>query len=301
LIIHTLDLNFLDTSHAIAAYLIVGPEGPVLVETGPGSTRENLAARLAEQGYAPADIRHVLVTHIHLDHAGAAGWLAQHGAQIYVHQVGAPHLVDPSKLLNSARRIYGDLMDTLWGETLPVPAERVTPLADNQAIHAAGLIFTALDSPGHAYHHHTFRLGNIAFAGDAAGIRRPGHSLIFLPSPPPEFDLEAWQRSLARLSDESFETIYPTHFGRIDDVREHLKKFNVLLDEAAEFVRIRMQAGAKRDDIVQQYVDWNRERAKAEGISSEVFQKYEVTNPLFMSVDGMLRYWRKTSPSVFGL
>jgi glyoxylase-like metal-dependent hydrolase (beta-lactamase superfamily II) len=151
LIIHTLDLNFLDTPHAIAAYLIVGLEGPVLVETGPGSTRENLAARLAEHGYTPADIRHALVTHIHLDHAGAAGWLAQHGAHIYVHQVGAPHLVDPSKLLNSARRIYGDLMDTLWGETLPVPAGRVTALTDGQAIHVAGLTFTALDSPAGEY------------------------------------------------------------------------------------------------------------------------------------------------------
>ena len=296
--VYTLDLNFLDTPHAIAAYLVVGPEGPVLVETGPGSTRETLTARLAGHGYAPADIRHVLVTHIHLDHAGAAGWLAQQGAQIYAHDVGAPHLVDPSRLLGSAQRIYGDLMDRLWGETLPVPAERVTPLADNQSISVAGLTFTALDSPGHATHHHTFRLGNVAFVGDAAGIRRPGHALIFLPSPPPEFDLEAWRCTLARLSGEGFEAIYPTHYGRIDDVPEHLTRFNALLDEAAEFVRARMQAGDERDAIVQQYVDWNRKRALAEGISSEVFQEYEVTNPLFMSVDGIMRYWRKLAATV---
>lgn len=283
----------MNTPHAIAAYLVVGPEGPVLVETGPGSTLEALKARLAEHGYAPADVRHVLVTHIHLDHAGAAGWWAQQGAQVYVHHLGAPHLIDPSKLLGSAKRIYGDMMDRLWGDVLPAPADRVTALKDDQIVHVAGLAFNSLDTPGHANHHHVFRLGDIAFTGDAAGVRLPGNSLISLPSPPPEFDLEAWQRTLARLLGENFARIYPTHFGPIDDVREHLMAFNALLYESAEYVREQMQAGVERNELVTCYVEWHRKRATDLGVSDEVFQKYEIANPKFMSVDGMLRYWAK--------
>ncbi len=291
--IHTLDLNFMNTPHAIAAYLVVGPEGLVLIETGPGSTLDMLKARLAERGVAPADIRHVLVTHVHLDHAGAAGWWAQQGAQVYVHHVGAPHLIDPSKLLGSARRIYGDKTDQMWGNVLPAPADRVTALRDDQIIHLAGLSITALDTPGHANHHHVFRLGDVAFTGDAAGVRLLHSGLISLPSPPPEFDLEAWQRTLARLLGENFARIYPTHFGPIDDVREHLIAFNALLYQSAEYVRERMQAGVERDALVRQYIEWNRRRAADLGISEEVFQQYEVANPMYMCVDGMMRYWTK--------
>jgi len=291
--IHTLDLNFLGIAHAIASYLVVGPGGPVLVEAGPSSTLATLKARLAEHGFAPGDVRHVLVTHIHLDHAGAAGWWARQGAQVYVHYIGAPHLIDPVKLLNSARRIYGEMMDSLWGEVRPVPAERVTAVYDDEPIHAAGLTFTALDTPGHAKHHHVYRLGDIAFAGDAAGIRLPGSPLIFLPSPPPEFDLEAWQQTLARLLGENFAAIYPTHFGRIDDVQDHLREANALLHESAEFIRGRMQAGVARDDLIQHYTEWNKQRAAAQGISDAMFHQYQATNPLFMAVDGIVRYWQK--------
>ena len=291
--IHVLDLNFRDTPHAIAAYLVVGPAGPALVETGPGSTLGTLRARLAECGYAPADIRHVLVTHVHLDHAGAAGWWARQGAQVYVHRAGAPHLVDPSKLLTSARRIYGDRMESLWGDVLPIPAEQVTALDDGDTIHVAGLTFTALDTPGHATHHHVFCLGDIAFSGDAAGVRLPDSSLIALPSPPPEFDLQAWLGTLACLWRENFSVIYPTHFGPVDDVRGHLEAFEALLRESAAFVRDRMRAGVERGELVRQYVDWNRDRAVKQGIPEGVFQQYETANPLFMSVDGIMRYWRK--------
>src|SRR5690606_8936954 len=117
-------------SQVTAVYLLVGPDGPVLIETGPGSTLPAVRAALAAHGFAPADVRAVLLTHIHLDHAGAAGWWAQQGTPIYVHHVGAPHLIDPTKLLASATRIYGDNMGPLWGEMLAAPAERVTPLHD---------------------------------------------------------------------------------------------------------------------------------------------------------------------------
>jgi len=294
--IHTLDLNFSGRHATIAAYLVVGAGGPVLVETGPASTLETLVARLAELGFAPADVRHVLVTHIHLDHAGAAGWWAQQGATVYVHPIGAPHLVDPSRLLTSAGRIYGDAMDVLWGHTLPAPAERVRAVRDGETVQVNGLTFTALDTPGHAWHHHVYRLGDAAFTGDAAGVRLPGSDLGSIPAPPPEFDREAWRKTLQRLSDENFAALYLTHFGPVRDARQHLEQMRELLEEVTEFVGQRVQNGRERDDLVAEYSTWNRQRAQAHGVTEPDWQRHELANPLFMSVDGVTRYWRKHNP-----
>jgi glyoxylase-like metal-dependent hydrolase (beta-lactamase superfamily II) len=265
----------------------------VLVETGPGSTLPRLLEELAFYGYQPADIGHVLVTHIHLDHAGCAGWWASQGAQLYVHHVGAPHLIDPSRLLKSARRIYGDRMDELWGEVVAAPAERVTLLYDGDRINVAGLTFVALDTPGHATHHHVLRLGEIAFTGDAGGIRIPGGEFVDLPAPPPEFDLEAWRRTLDRLRAEQFAAIYPTHFGLVGDVAFQLDNLEALMDDAVHFVGRRLDAGVERDDLIEQYLAWQRERAAAAGVGNGVFAKYEVANPHYMSVDGISRYWQR--------
>ncbi len=173
--IDTIDLEFQGASNVIASFLIHGPGGPVLVETGPVSTLPTLLARLEERGVRPGDVRDVLVTHIHLDHAGAAGWWAREGARVWVHSVGAPHLVDPGKLLASAKRIYGDRMDALWGEVVAAPADRVIAVDDGAQLEVGGLSITAIDTPGHAWHHHVYRLEDVAFTGDAAGILLPGH------------------------------------------------------------------------------------------------------------------------------
>ncbi len=289
----TIDLRFRNIAQAIAAYVVIGPGGPVLIETGPGSTLERMQAGLGEHGIITGDIRHVFVTHIHLDHAGAAGWWAEQGAQIYVHWKGARHLIDPSHLLGSARRIYGDAMDTLWGPILPVPAEQLHELRDDDVVKVNGLEISALDTPGHAYHHHTLRIGEVAFCGDAAGVRIPGAQFITLPAPPPEFDLEVWQRSVARLLSANLSRIYPTHFGCVQGVREHLEALVSHLNQAAEFVRKRMRAGAERREIIKDFVGWNRERALENGVRGEKFAWIETANPLDMSVDGIMRYWRK--------
>jgi glyoxylase-like metal-dependent hydrolase (beta-lactamase superfamily II) len=293
MLIHTLDLNFQNVPQTTAAYLVVGPAEPVLVETGPGSTLKTLKAQLARYGYTPDKIKHVLLTHIHLDHAGAAGWWAQQGAQVYVHHVGAPHLIDPSKLLASAARIYGDQMDILWGEILPAPADKIIPVYDQDLIEVGGLVFTALDTPGHAWHHHVYRLGDIAFAGDAAGLRLPQSPLIDLPAPPPEFDLEVWQQTVDRLMTENFTLIYPTHFGVVENVHQHLETFKALLAEATEFIHTHLRVGAVRDDLIKQYRAWNHKRALAANIPEDVIYQYETANPLYMSVDGIVRYWRR--------
>jgi glyoxylase-like metal-dependent hydrolase (beta-lactamase superfamily II) len=295
--IHVIDLHFQGLPHTIAAYLVEGPSGVALVETGPRSTLPQLQQGLAELGYQPADIRHILVTHIHLDHAGCAGWWAQQGARVYVHHVGAPHLIEPSKLLKSASRIYGERMDSLWGEVTPAPVEQISPIFDGDTIEIGGLAFTALDTPGHASHHHVLRLGDIAFSGDAAGIRIPGGEFVDLPAPPPEFDPESWRQTIARLRAENFAALYPTHFGLIGDVHFQLDNLERLMDEAIAFVGQRLREGVDRDELVEQYVVWQRERAALVGVDGPTFAKYEAANPHYMSVDGISRYWRKKMES----
>jgi glyoxylase-like metal-dependent hydrolase (beta-lactamase superfamily II) len=291
--IHTIDLNFQGVSQTIAAYLVVGSEGPVLVETGPASTLQNLQAELANLGYQPTDIKHVLVTHIHLDHSGAAGWWAQQGAQVYVHPVGAPHLIEPDKLLASAARIYGDKMGPLWGETVPAPAEQVTAVTDGEIISVAGFTFTAIETPGHAYHHHVYRLQDVAFMGDMGGIHMPGVSLIDAPGPPPEFNLEAWEASLDKLLAEDFRAIYLGHFGLVENVAEHLTALKKLLRQTADFIRMQMEAGRTQEQIVASYSEWNRERAQKLGLSDEIIHQYKTASPWYMTVSGIMRYWRK--------
>ena len=288
-----LDLNYKDLPETIASYLVIGPDGPVLVETGPASTLPTLRARLADHGLQSTDIKHVLVTHIHLDHSGAAGWLAREGAQIYVHHVGAPHLIDPSRLLQSAGRIYGDQMDAMWGETVSAPADKVTAVNDNDLINVEGLQFTALDTPGHAWHHHTYRLGDIAFTGDAAGIKISGTDLVDLPAPPPEFKLEVWDKTIDRLLAEEFTAIYPTHFGRVDDPTHQLTELHTLMHQAAQFVSELMAEGKERDEILQPYVTLMEDRARLAGLSEFTIRQFDAANPLYMSVDGIMRYWQR--------
>ena len=176
-----LDLRFQGAERVIASFLLDSGEGPVLVETGPESCYPRLVEALRAEGVAPEEVRHVFVTHIHLDHAGAAWRLAELGATVYVHPRGAPHLVDPSRLLASAERIYGDQLKALWGEVRGIPEERVRLLADGEVVALGGLEVQAVETPGHASHHHAYRVGDLVFTGDVAGGRiAPG-----LLGPPP--------------------------------------------------------------------------------------------------------------------
>ena len=291
--IHTLDLNFLDTPRVIAAYALTGPGGVALIESGPGSTLPALLAGLAAHGIRPADVRDVLLTHIHLDHAGAAGWWARQGAVIHVHPLGAPHLIDPARLLDSARRIYGDQMEQLWGEFLPAPAGKVHVVHDGDLVTAAGLEIRAVETPGHARHHHAYQIGDLAFTGDAAGVRLPGQTWIAIPAPPPEFELDAWQATLARLAALNLARIYPTHFGEVSDPAEHFARFGPLMLESAGLVRDLMAAGGTRETILDRYTAWYEARAEAAGVDGATREYYSRVNNLPMSVDGMMRYWKK--------
>jgi glyoxylase-like metal-dependent hydrolase (beta-lactamase superfamily II) len=291
--IHTLDLNFQGVAKTIASYLVKGPLGYILIESGPGSTLKTLISRLGERGLQLADIDALFVTHIHLDHAGAAGSLARQGIPLYVHHVGAPHLIDPSKLLASAERIYGDRMGPLWGDTHPAPENKVTALRDRDVVNVAGLAVTALDTPGHAYHHHVYVIDKVAFTGDAAGILIEGTSFVNLPAPPPEFNLELWQNTLNQLVMWDFEMLYPTHFGRVSSPIHQLEALRSLLREISTAVNSRLRAGDTRQAILNHMLEWQQERAAAADMSADEIERDELVNPTYMSVDGVIRYWTK--------
>lgn len=287
--IHILDLNFKRSPRAVASFLVQGPGGAILVESGPGSTLPELELRLAEHGLSPADIGSVLLTHIHLDHAGAAGWWARQGADIYVHAFGAPHLIAPEKLLASATRIYGDQMDALWGPYLSSPPERVHALNGGETIEVAGLTFVAHDTPGHARHHLVWQLGDVAFVGDVAAIRLEGGQHIRIPSPPPEFEREAWHDSAERMRALAFNRLYLTHFGAVSGaaaVDEHWRRVSALVDEQAELARDLPD----RDVVLQRLIDFdNRDLPEDER------ERFNNAGPMGMSADGLIRYWKKKS------
>jgi len=289
----TLDLRFQGRHQAIAAYLIRHANGAVLIECGPGSCGSALQSALAGHGFAPPDITHVLLTHIHLDHAGAAGWWSRQGAEIMVHPVGAPHLLSPEKLLASAARIYGQQMETLWGAFLPVEERRLRIIQDEEQVEIGSLRFLPVNTPGHAEHHYAYLFEDVCFSGDIGGVRIPGHQYLRVPMPPPELHLERWRASLTRLRAAKFKHIAPTHFGIYQDPEWQLREVEKGLDAADRWLDEVMPADPPVDALRQSFSDWMTAEAVEVGISEDVLRSYELANPPGMSADGLQRYWKK--------
>jgi glyoxylase-like metal-dependent hydrolase (beta-lactamase superfamily II) len=289
----TLDLNFQGIPHSIACYLVQHSAGAVLVECGPGSTIPQLTSALMTEGLRPADITHVLLTHIHLDHAGAAGWLARQGAEIVVHPNGAPHLISPERLLSSASRIYGEQMNQLWGEMLPVPQERISTPVDGQEIAIGSLHFTALDMPGHAEHHLAYVLDETCFSGDVGGVRIQPYHHVRVPMPPPELNIPKWRHSLGRLRSLSLKQIAPTHFGVSGDPLWQLDEVERGLDEAERWLEREMAAQPAIEVVRSDFKDWIVARHQGLDLPAEAQEAYELANPPAMSADGLFRYWNK--------
>ncbi|MFN8607391.1 MAG: MBL fold metallo-hydrolase [Vulcanimicrobiota bacterium] len=290
--IEVLDLEFQGRPQCVASFLVSTAGRPILVECGPATCRPHLLAGLRQRGLQPQDLQALLVTHIHLDHAGDAGWWAQQGVPVVVHPLGAPHLIDPSKLLASASRIYGEAMARLWGEILPCPADRVIVAELNQPLPLQGAEIVAWDSPGHARHHLAYQVGSDLLTGDVAGVRLPaatGCSFLSVPAPPPEFEREVWMATIDRLASLPVERLFLTHFGPQENPGQHWKELRQRVDEVAEFVHRRL--GMDREQLIEAYRDWQR----PEFPDQISFDRYEQANPLFMSVDGLLRYWKKRS------
>jgi glyoxylase-like metal-dependent hydrolase (beta-lactamase superfamily II) len=295
--IETVDLNFMGTEHVIASFVLLGDDSAALVETGPTTGLEHLMAGLEEHNVSPEDVRGVFLTHIHLDHAGASGHLAEllPNATFYVHEVGYPHMVDPSKLLKSATRIYGERMEELWGEARPVPEDRLEILKGGEEIEASDGVLAAHYTPGHAYHHLAYLepdSGSL-FTGDVAGIRLPGQSYIRPPTPPPEIDLEAWVRSIEFIRRIGPGSLWPTHFGRFDDVERHLGELEQRLQDWVLFVEERMDGETGREEIADELKTKADAEMLAAGAGIEESEHYDLAGDYPTLVEGLMRYVSK--------
>lgn len=290
--IHTIDLHFLDTEHTIASYLVDTGNGLALVESGPHSTFERLREGIAAYGANLSDIQYVLLSHIHLDHAGSAWALAEAGATIYVHPFGIPHLLDPSKLMRSAKRIYQEKMDELWGSMRCIEQDKLRPVEHGEKIKTGKIDWTAWHTPGHAVHHIAWQLDKVIFTGDVAGVRIDG-GIVVPPCPPPDINIEDWQESIQLLRAQRPELLYLTHFGAVSEVHEHLDELEERLLNWANWMRPHYLAGDAVESITPAFQRFVKEELENEGIKGKQFQKYEHANPAWMSVAGLLRYWRK--------
>ncbi|MCP4835949.1 MAG: MBL fold metallo-hydrolase [Phycisphaera sp.] len=299
--IRTLDLRYHDLQGAAASHLIRTDDGPMLIETGPMSTLPILQRELEALEVDPESIELVVLTHIHLDHAGAAGWFAERGADVLVHPLGASHLVDPSRLNASARRIYGDELDTLFGEMHPCPEDRVHPIEDRKTISFGGIDLVAIETPGHARHHHSWMLDldgmRQCFTGDVAGMRIPGSDFVTLPLAPPEFEPEAWIRSIDRLDSLDFDRLHLTHFGSVDDPARHLARTRDRVGRETDLV-----TRLVRDDTLDEsarttlYRQWLAEEADGEGIPEDRFRAFVNNGLLSMNLGGVRRHLQRTQP-----
>jgi glyoxylase-like metal-dependent hydrolase (beta-lactamase superfamily II) len=294
--IYTLDLNFLGCQGAIASYLVPYTDGLILIESGPGSTQDQLENNFHTLGYKLEDLTHLFLSHIHLDHAGAAGWLAERtGASVFVHPRGAPHMQDPSRLLASAARIYQEKMDELWGAFLPVPEEQLVILTDGDEVQAGSYVFRALDTPGHANHHLAYLLDDICFSGDVGGVRIQNGNVsnLRLPMPPPEFHPPRWRESIAKLKKEQITRIAPTHYGIFKDVEWHLDQLLTELDIVEEWMAAMMPRDLEIEALRKEFLDWVQIRSKEAGLGGGTIDAFEKANPSGMSADGIKRYWDK--------
>ena len=273
-------------------FVVRGNELTALVETGPKSSVDHVLKGLADAGAEPDWL---VVTHIHLDHAGAAGTLAQHfpKARIAVHEVGAPHLADPTKLWSSAARIYGDKMEELWGGMDPVDPERITSLKDGDEIDLGGRKLTAIDTPGHARHHHTYLddATGIAFTGDAMGVRLSDVGVVRPATPPPEFDLEDDIASIERIRSLRPTEMWLTHFGSHEP-----QPVDEVCDEAIAAVRSWeewvKEARTRSDDLdaIASEVQKQAEDALGGRLTPEAIDRMEQTTSYRMNTWGYVRY-----------
>jgi glyoxylase-like metal-dependent hydrolase (beta-lactamase superfamily II) len=291
-----IDLGFQGRRGVVAAYLLAGPNELALIETGPTSTRPALLEGIRKAGFPPEQLTHLLVTHIHLDHAGAAGPLLRDlpAAKVYVHPFGAPHMIDPAKLLSSATRIYGDRMEPLWGEVAPIAAEQVVPLTDGETLEIAGRKLDVLFTPGHASHHVAFvdTAAGAIYTGDVGGIRMPGTDYVCAPTPPPDLDPDAWRASIDRLRAVHARRLYLTHFGAFDDASAHLDQ---VIPDLDAFIMIAQETLENGGDGEMLTANLHTYMSAALGnVPDDLLINLEWSTPSYMATLGLTRYLKKS-------
>lgn len=292
----SVDLHFLGHPSVIGTAILKGADGVALIDPGPSTTVADLEKGLAARGIGFGDVRTLLVTHIHLDHSGGAGTIvARHPhIEVYVHERGAPHLADPSKLVASATRLYKDDMARLWGAIVPVPVERIHAMRDRTELRIAGRTLEVIWTPGHASHHVSYldTSDGTAYTGDTAGICRPGHTAVVPPTPPPDIDLEAWRRSTDRILAWKPRALFLTHFGARPDPEAHIDRFWRHLDEWSPRVRESIGAPGTDEDKEQAFAAWVRKDLAARSTAEDA-EAHEIAAPFTLSWQGLARYWRK--------
>lgn len=293
-------LPFLGENEIIGSYLLAGENELAIIDPGPGSMLEPLLAAIREAGFEPQDVTHILATHVHLDHAGAVGSLVRQlpRAQVYVHSKGAPHLLDTSKVVASASRIYGERLKPLWGEIESTPAERLHVIEGGDILTVAGRRLEVHYTPGHAVHHVIFfdvHSGEL-FAGDTAGVRLPGVEYIRPPTPPPDIDLEAWSNSIDRIKSLRPDVLYLAHFGPTKDPAQHLGRLREQLYAWGDFVREAMRQGKDEAEIIAMLVAHTEPELQRVTSDPRAIPRYEIATNYAMTVQGYMRYWKKKHP-----
>ena len=290
------DLQFRGRPGVIATAVLHASSGVALVDPGPSSSLPALQQALAAAGIATPDIHSILLTHIHLDHAGGTGTLARAnpGLRVFVHEAGARHLADPGKLLASAGRLYGDDMQRLWGEVLPVPAAQLQVLQGGERLAVAGRELEVAYTPGHAVHHVSLfePESRIAFVGDTGGVRRGTGAYVMPVTPPPDIDLAAWDASASRIAAWSPDTLFCTHFGPYPAARH----FDGLMSRLGEWSRLARRlvgnASLSEEDREAQFVaDVSRDLQRTVGAAEA--ELYVRAGRIEYSWQGLARYWRK--------
>jgi glyoxylase-like metal-dependent hydrolase (beta-lactamase superfamily II) len=292
---HFVDLGFLGLRRVIGTAVLAGPSGVTLVDPGPASCLAALESGLADAGCRLEDVRAILLTHIHLDHAGATGTLLARlpAAVAYVHERGAPHLIDPTKLLASAARLYGAQMDRLWGEVRACPGEQLRVVRGGERIDLAGRTLQVAYTPGHASHHVSYfdTTSGRAFVGDTAGIRVV-EGYLKAPTPPPDIDLELWEQSLQIIEAWKPAALVLTHFGQVDGVADHLREFRSVLRRQAALVRETLALEASDEERMRRFVEEMRADARRR-LSPEAAAATEAAAAFDLLWLGLARYWRK--------
>jgi glyoxylase-like metal-dependent hydrolase (beta-lactamase superfamily II) len=294
------DLDFMQLPRIIATAVVHGTGGVALIDPGPTSTLPRLRSTLSSAGISMQDVTTVMLTHIHLDHAGATGTLVKElpRLRVFVHEKGAPHMTNPEKLLASATRLYGSEMDRLWGEVRPVPAESMKVLQGGERMTVGNRVFDVEYTPGHASHHVSYfdRDSGVAFVGDTAGVRLMNGGFVMPPTPPPDIDLEAWQVSLDRIERWRPDTLLLTHFGPSSPMGAHLSALRDHIVLASTLVKQSLAREGEDADREQWYADQLRmELTRRMNVADA--HAYEVAGRFDLNWRGLARYWRKkTTP-----
>jgi glyoxylase-like metal-dependent hydrolase (beta-lactamase superfamily II) len=294
-----LDLDFQDVDGIIGSYLLPKEDGWALVEVGPTTCRAHLLTALGRAGVEPHEVKDVLMTHVHLDHAGAAGSLVQAlpQATFYIHEAGAPHLLDPSKLQASARRAWGPASDVLWGDILPVPPARLRSLRGGESLPLAhGASLKVIATPGHARHHLAFFDTATAgvFTGDGAGVLLPGARHVRPAVPPPDLDIPELLRSLEIMASLQPRWLYFSHFGPADHAEERLREAGTNVRRWETVALEVARKGGSVEAISEALSQEEQARSRAEGESEGFAQKANRISGLELAAQGLLRYFVRT-------